>query len=192
MPGSSSSCIPCSSSCATSGSWPIGRWLNSSRQGPTWLGWLRCSAGCVNPNGLPWPRNQLHDLRQLIKRARYQLDNCKPKLGQNLSLLQAELKQLQQMLGDLHAFEVLRQALDDQLPGSLAATLPRLHELMAAHPCSAAVAAACGWLPQGEAATPMAMAVFLATSDCRPGLAQGRGCPVASGGISLLRFSLSV
>ena len=76
-------------------------------------------------------QDQLHDLRKLIKRARYQLDNCKPLLGQDFSPLQGELKQLQQVLGDLNDLEVLQQALDDQLPDSVAATLPRLAELMA-------------------------------------------------------------
>ena len=73
---------------------------------------------------------QLHDLRKAIKRARYQLDNCHALLGQGVRPLQREFKDLQQLLGELNDLEVLQQALEDQLPGSLATTLPHFHALL--------------------------------------------------------------
>lgn len=108
---------------------PLADWL------PQWqLGWL--ATLFVQP---AWrfeqlhkerQRLQLHDLRKQIKGARYQLDNCKPLLGRGSRQAQARFKQMQELLGELNDLQVLRRALDDQLPGALASDLPQLHGLM--------------------------------------------------------------
>ena len=75
-------------------------------------------------------REQLHGLRKQIKMARYQLDNCKPLLGRATRRCLARLKAMQELLGELNDLQVLQHAIDDQLPGSVADDLPRLHALL--------------------------------------------------------------
>ena len=71
-------------------------------------------------------REQIHDLRKRIKAARYCLENCKSLLGRRTRADLSALKQMQELLGEINDLQVLKQAIDDQLLGSLAADLPSL------------------------------------------------------------------
>ena len=108
---------------------PLAAWLVQWQ-----LGWL--SPLCVHPG---WHlqalrkeshREQLHDLRKQIKTARYQLDNCRPLLGEPSRTWQNTFKQMQDLLGELNDLQVLQRALDDQLPASLAKETPALARLL--------------------------------------------------------------
>ena len=51
--------------------------------------------------------------------------------GAPISHLMDVLADAQDLLGELNDLEVLRRAIDDQLPGRLADSLPQLHDLLA-------------------------------------------------------------
>lgn len=72
----------------------------------------------------------LHDLRKQLKTARYRLENLTPHTGKALLPWIAHLRQGQDLLGELNDLQVLRKAIDDQLPRGLAVTLPQLHRLL--------------------------------------------------------------
>lgn len=75
-------------------------------------------------------REQLHDLRKQIKRARYQLENCRPLLGRGSRQWQRWFKQMQEQLGELNDLQVLHRAINDQHHGSPDQDLPRLQEVL--------------------------------------------------------------
>ncbi len=75
----------------------------------------------------------VHDLRKRCKGARYSLENLSPFTGPRCRQWAERFKGLQELLGELNDLEVLRQAIDDQLPGRLRQTLPRLHGLLQDH-----------------------------------------------------------
>ncbi len=72
----------------------------------------------------------LHDLRKQIKTARYQLENCTGLGGGRLQPWVEQLRQGQELLGELNDLQVLRKAINDQLPGDLPSSLPQLHWLL--------------------------------------------------------------
>lgn len=72
----------------------------------------------------------LHDLRKRIKTARYRLENLTALGGGRLEPWVEQLRQGQELLGELNDLQVLRKAIDDQLPGDLASSLPQLHWLL--------------------------------------------------------------
>lgn len=75
----------------------------------------------------------LHDLRKAIKRARYQLDNLEEHLGPAGQTWQQQLKRGQSLLGELNDLEVLRRAINDQLPGTIETSTPQLDWLLDQH-----------------------------------------------------------
>lgn len=85
-------------------------------------GWLVAKPGAE--------ADTLHDLRKQLKTARYRLENLAPHTGKALVPWIAHLRQGQDLLGELNDLQVLRRAIDDQLPGGLANTLPQLHQLL--------------------------------------------------------------
>lgn len=72
----------------------------------------------------------LHDLRKQIKTARYRLENCSSLTGAAITPWIGALRQGQELLGELNDFQVLRKAIDNQLPGRLAESLPQLDWLL--------------------------------------------------------------
>jgi CHAD domain-containing protein len=72
----------------------------------------------------------LHDLRKQIKTARYRLENLAPFTGGNLAPVIGRLRQSQDLLGELNDLQVLRKAIDDQVPSALDQSLPQLHWLL--------------------------------------------------------------
>jgi len=72
----------------------------------------------------------VHDLRKRLKTARYGLENLSAVTGTRCLLWVAELRDLQELLGELNDLHVLEKAIDDQLPGGLARSVPRLEALM--------------------------------------------------------------
>jgi len=72
----------------------------------------------------------LHDLRKQLKTARYRLDNLTPHTGVAVLAWIGHLRQGQDLLGEINDLQVLRKAMDNQLPAGLAKTLPELHNLM--------------------------------------------------------------
>jgi CHAD domain-containing protein len=71
---------------------------------------------------------QVHDLRKQCKSARYSLENLAAFGAPCCRDWAGRFKGLQQLLGDLNDLQVLGRAIEDQLPGSLAAGLPGLHD----------------------------------------------------------------
>jgi CHAD domain-containing protein len=72
----------------------------------------------------------LHDLRKQLKTARYRLENLTPHTGRAVLPWIGHLRQSQDLLGELNDLQVLRKAIDDQLPAGLVKTLPQLHKLV--------------------------------------------------------------
>ena len=72
----------------------------------------------------------LHDLRKQIKTARYRLENLAPLTNGMLGPPISRLRQSQELLGELNDLEVLRKAIDDQVPKALEKSLPQLHWLL--------------------------------------------------------------
>ncbi|MFZ0408985.1 MAG: CHAD domain-containing protein [Cyanobium sp.] len=70
----------------------------------------------------------VHDLRKQCKHARYALENLLPLTGPHCHAWAGRFRGLQELLGELHDLEVLRQAIDDQLPAGSLADLPALAE----------------------------------------------------------------
>lgn len=73
----------------------------------------------------------VHDLRKQCKNARYCLENLQPLNGEAGAAWVCRFQGLQDLLGELNDLDVLRGAIDDQLPGRLTDSLPRLHDLLA-------------------------------------------------------------
>ena len=74
--------------------------------------------------------DDVHDLRKHCKHARYALENLLPLTGPRCRAWATSFRGLQELLGELHDLEVLRQAIDDQLPAGGLADLPVLAELL--------------------------------------------------------------
>lgn len=72
----------------------------------------------------------VHGLRKRCKNARYCLENLQPLNGEAGALWAGQFHAAQDLLGELNDLEVLRRAIDDQLPGGLADTLPDLAGLV--------------------------------------------------------------
>lgn len=77
--------------------------------------------------------DSLHGLRKQIKTVRYQLENLSGLMGPQVQPWIGHLRQGQDLLGELNDLEVLRQAIEDQLPSRLRQTLPQLHWLLEQH-----------------------------------------------------------
>lgn len=75
----------------------------------------------------------LHGLRKAIKRARYTLENLEGQLGSTGQAWRLQLKRGQSLLGELNDLEVLRRAIDDQLPQGIEAGTPQLDWLLDQH-----------------------------------------------------------
>lgn len=73
----------------------------------------------------------VHGLRKQCKHARYCLENLQPFNGEAGAAWAERFHAVQDLLGELNDLEVLRRAIDDQLPGGLADTLPELSALVA-------------------------------------------------------------
>lgn len=73
----------------------------------------------------------VHDLRKQCKSARYCLENLQPLNGEAGAAWVRRFQGLQDLLGELNDLEVLRRAIDDQLPGRLTDSLPQLNDLLA-------------------------------------------------------------
>jgi CHAD domain-containing protein len=74
----------------------------------------------------------VHDLRKQCKNARYGLENLAAFTGRRCREWARHFKALQELLGELNDLQVLQKAIDDQLPGRLRDSLPRLHGLLQA------------------------------------------------------------
>ncbi|HYP04389.1 MAG TPA: CHAD domain-containing protein [Cyanobium sp.] len=74
----------------------------------------------------------VHDLRKQFKNARYGLENLASFTGRRCREWARRFKALQELLGELNDLQVLQKAIDDQLPGRLRDSLPRLHGLLQA------------------------------------------------------------
>jgi CHAD domain-containing protein len=68
----------------------------------------------------------LHDLRKRIKNLRYQLENLRSIGSQKLGARINQLRNLQELLGELNDLAVLARAIDQQMPHSLERDLPAL------------------------------------------------------------------
>lgn len=124
-------------------------------------GWFVAEAG-ADPESV-------HDLRKQCKNARYCLENLQPLNGEAGDGWVRRFQGLQDLLGELNDLEVLRRAIDDQLPGRLEDSLPQLHDLLASR------SARC-WSRWRE------QALELQRPHCRHGLlADLLGAPAADG-----------
>lgn len=85
-------------------------------------GWLVAKPGVA--------ADTMHDLRKQLKTARYRLENLAPHTGAAMQPWIEHLRQGQDLLGELNDLQVLRKAIDDQLPAGLVTTLPQLHGLL--------------------------------------------------------------
>jgi CHAD domain-containing protein len=72
----------------------------------------------------------VHDLRKRLKTARYGLENLGAVTGSRCRQWIAELRDLQELLGELNDLHVLEKAIDDQLPSGLARSVPVLEALL--------------------------------------------------------------
>jgi hypothetical protein len=72
----------------------------------------------------------VHDLRKRCKHARYALENLLDHTGPRCRAWAGSFRGLQDLLGELHDLEVLRQAIDDQLPKDNLTDLPILADLL--------------------------------------------------------------
>ncbi|WP_043368608.1 CHAD domain-containing protein [Cyanobium sp. PCC 7001] len=98
--------------------WP---WLGTLLLHPAW--WLTDGTGAEE-------QELLHELRKGIKGARYRLENLQPASGDTALSWVERLKRAQELLGDLHDLAVLRDAIEQQLPQTLATQMPELHALL--------------------------------------------------------------
>jgi CHAD domain-containing protein len=73
---------------------------------------------------------RVHDLRKQLKTARYGLENLGAVTGSRCRQWAAELRDLQELLGELNDLHVLEKAIDDQLPSGLARSVPALEDLL--------------------------------------------------------------
>ena len=73
---------------------------------------------------------RVHDLRKQLKTARYGLENLGAVTGSRCRQWVGELRDLQELLGELNDLHVLAKAIDDQLPAGLARSLPVLEALL--------------------------------------------------------------
>lgn len=73
---------------------------------------------------------RVHDLRKRLKAARYGLENLGAVTGSRCRQWVVELRDLQELLGELNDLNVLERAIDDQLPSGLARSLPALEALL--------------------------------------------------------------
>jgi len=73
---------------------------------------------------------RVHDLRKRLKTARYGLENLGAVTGSRCRQWVVELRDLQELLGELNDLHVLERAIDDQLPSGLAGSLPALEALL--------------------------------------------------------------
>ncbi|MDM7954018.1 MAG: CHAD domain-containing protein [Cyanobium sp. CZS 25K] len=73
---------------------------------------------------------RVHDLRKRLKTARYGLENLTAVTGSRCRQWITELRELQELLGELNDLHLLEMAIDDQLPSGLARSLPRLEALL--------------------------------------------------------------
>ena len=73
---------------------------------------------------------RVHDLRKRLKTARYGLENLGAVTGSRCRQWVVELRDLQELLGELNDLHVLERAIDDQLPSGLAGSLPLLEALL--------------------------------------------------------------
>jgi CHAD domain-containing protein len=73
---------------------------------------------------------RVHDLRKRLKTARYGLENLGAVTGSRCRQWVVELRDLQELLGELNDLHVLERAIDDQLPSGLAGSLPDLEALL--------------------------------------------------------------
>ena len=73
---------------------------------------------------------RVHDLRKRLKTARYGLENLGAVTGSRCRQWVVELRDLQELLGELNDLHVLERAIDDQLPSGLAGNLPLLEALL--------------------------------------------------------------
>lgn len=73
---------------------------------------------------------RVHDLRKHLKTARYGLENLGAVTGSRCRQWVGELRDLQELLGELNDLHVLAKAIDDQLPAGLARSLPVLEALL--------------------------------------------------------------
>jgi CHAD domain-containing protein len=72
----------------------------------------------------------LHQLRKQIKGVRYRLENLRGSGGRRQLACIASLRNLQDLLGDLHDLEVLAKAIDHQMSRTLETDLPVLARLL--------------------------------------------------------------
>jgi CHAD domain-containing protein len=82
---------------------------------------------------VPGPKDDpetVHDLRKRCKEARYSLENLEDQMGPACRRWARCFKRVQQILGDLNDLRVLRDAIEDQLPGRLRKNLPHLDALL--------------------------------------------------------------
>ena len=73
---------------------------------------------------------RMHDLHKRLKTARYGLENLGAVTGSRCRQWVVELRDLQELLGELNDLHVLERAIDDQLPSGLARSLPALEALL--------------------------------------------------------------
>ncbi len=73
---------------------------------------------------------RVHDLRKRLKTARYGLENLAAVTGSRCRQWVVELRDLQELLGELNDLHVLEKAIDDQLPSGLARSMPVLEALL--------------------------------------------------------------
>ena len=81
----------------------------------------------LEPDG---PVEDVHDLRKQCKHARYSLENLLSQTGPRCRGWAGRFRGLQDLLGELHDLEVLRRAINDQLPAGSLADLPSLAQLL--------------------------------------------------------------
>lgn len=72
----------------------------------------------------------VHDLRKQLKTARYGLENLGAITGPRCRQWVGELRDLQELLGELNDLHVLERAIDDQLSSGLARGVPQLDALL--------------------------------------------------------------
>lgn len=109
---------------------PIEDWL-VEWQGPFLAGlFLHPGWQVSNASG---EEEALHELRRQIKQARYRLDNLAPLHGDSTVRWIGRFKLGQELLGEFNDLQVLRRAIEDQLPGRLEDDLPQLDWLLEQH-----------------------------------------------------------
>jgi CHAD domain-containing protein len=102
---------------------PLGRWLPEWQLPPLLQLFVHSGWWAEDPQG---QAERVHDLRKQIKDARYRLENLRHCGGRRQRAAITDLRDLQELLGELHDLEVLTAAIDQQTPHSLASDLPVL------------------------------------------------------------------